>query len=392
MSFLNIPTIMFSGFVVQAAMGLLFWRSWRVEPERQEFLLWSASCGSASLGFLLMAFYPGTYTLAAVTIGPGLLLMSFALSWQGLRRFDHRSVDLNLASAGPLLWMALTTIVPVFHEVLAACLALFGILAAVYAALVVHEHRLSAREEHLPARRMITTWFLVHGLVALVAAALSLASAVTGGGGAMLVQPIWPGLFAAELLLHGVVAGVAADLLVKERLQLESRWAASTDALTGLVNRGTFLEMLQTLSVKVRGEGAFLYVDVDHVKRINDRFGHSGGDHVLKTCADLIARELPQHALLGRLAGAEFAAYIPFCDLEKAEALGHVICESVAQQIFTLGDAMVGVTVSVGVAHGALQVTPDELLKRADAALHSAKVNGRNAVVVWHEGDRPSYA
>jgi PleD family two-component response regulator len=50
------------------------------------------------------------------------------------------------------------------------------------------------------------------------------------------------------------------------------------------------------------------------------------------------------------------------------------------------------VTVSVGVAHGAMQVTPDELLKRADAALSSAKVNGRNSVVVWHEGERPSYA
>ncbi|WP_165826167.1 GGDEF domain-containing protein [Rhizobium wuzhouense] len=392
MSFLNIPSIMFSGFVVQAVMSFLFWRNWRTEPQRQEFLVWSASCGSAAIGLLLMAFYAGSYSLGSVTIGPGLVLMGLALAWQGLRRFDHRSVDLNLASAGPLLWMALTTIVPIFQEDIAARLALSGVLTAAYAGLVVYEHRLSVREEHLPARRMIMMWFAAHGAVALLAVPAALIWPVAGEGNPTLSQPIWYGLFAVELLLHGVIAGIAAYLLIKERLQLESRWAASTDTLTGLVNRGTFLEMLQTLSVKVRGEGAFLYVDVDHVKRINDRFGHSGGDHVLKTCADLIARELPQHALLGRLAGAEFAAYIPFCDLEKAEALGHVICESVAQQIFTLGDALVSVTVSVGVAHGAMQVTPDELLKRADAALHSAKVNGRNAVVVWHEGDRPSYA
>ncbi len=392
MSFVNVPTIMLSGFVVQAMMAILFWRSWRTEPQRQEFLIWSASCGSASLGLLLMAFYSGSYSLGSVTIGPGLVLMGLALAWQGLGRFDHRSVDLNLASAGPLVWMALTSILPIFQTDVAARLGLWGVLTAAYAGMVVYEHRLSLRVENLPARRLILRWFAAHGVVALLAAPAALVWPLAGAGDPALPQPLWYGVLALELLAHGIIAGISVYLLIKERLQLESQWVAATDTLTGLVNRGTFLDMLQTLSMKVRGEGAFLYVDVDHVKRINDRFGHSGGDHVLKTCAELIARELPQHALLGRLAGAEFAAYIPFCDLEKAEQLGHVICESVAQQIFTLGDALVSVTVSVGVAHGAVQVTPDELLKRADAALHSAKVGGRNAVVVWHDGDEPSYA
>ncbi|MDH4441977.1 MAG: GGDEF domain-containing protein [Rhizobium sp.] len=339
-----------------------------------------------------MSFYTGSYSLGSVTIGPGLVLMSLAMAWQGLRRFDHRSVDLTLASAGPLLWMALTTVVPIFQVDVTARLVLWAVLTVAYAGLIVQEHRLSVREEHLPSRRMIMAWFAIHGALALLASVAAVFWPLADGGDPMNPQPLWHGLLALELLLHGIVAASSVYLLVKERLQLESQWVAATDTLTGLVNRATFLDMLQSLSMKIRGEGAFLYVDVDHVKRVNDRFGHSGGDHVLKTCAELIARELPQHALLGRLAGAEFAAYIPFCNLEKAEQLGHVICESVAQEIFMLGDAMVGVTVSVGVAHGAVQVTPDELLKRADAALHSAKVGGRNAVVVWHEGDRPSYA
>ncbi|KQW28613.1 hypothetical protein ASE36_08905 [Rhizobium sp. Root274] len=392
MSFVNVPTIMLCGFLVQAVFAWLFWRNWRTEPGRQEFLVWSAAASTASIGSLLMAFYPGAYSLGSVTIGPGLVLMSLALAWQGSRRFDHRDVDLNLASAGPLLWMALTSIVPIFQTGIIAPLVLWGVLTGIYAGLVVQELRTSVREEHLPSRPMVMNWFGAHGAIAMLAVLMALAWSLTGEGASLPQQSLWFGLLALELLLHGIVTAVSLHILVKERLQLEHHWAAATDTLTGLVNRGTFLDMLQTLSMKVRGEGAFLYVDVDHVKRINDRFGHSGGDHVLKTCADLIARELPQHALLGRLAGAEFAAYIPFCDLEKAEALGHVICESVAQQIFALGDALVSVTVSVGVAHGAVQVTPDELLKRADAALHSAKVNGRNSVVVWHEGERPSYA
>ncbi len=257
--------------------------------------------------------------------------------------------------------------------------------------LIAREHLLSEREESLANRRAVRIWFsvqtgvlLLAGLAALVA---PLPQADTGGG-----LPFWVAPVALAAFLQSIVAPVSFLLLLRDRLLVETRWASATDSLTGLANRFTFLDMLQTLSTKVRGEGAFLYVDVDHVKRINDRFGHSGGDDVLKTCAELILRELPEHALLGRLAGAEFAAYVPFCKVEEAEKLGHIIHDSIEQQMFFLGGELVPVTVSVGVAHGALQVTADELLKRADAALHTAKVNGRNSVVVWTDGQRPSFA
>ena len=239
MSFVNVPTIMLSGFVAQAMMAILFWRNWRSEPQRQEYLIWAASCGTASLGLLMTALYSGSYSLGSVTIGPGLLLMSLALAWQGLGRFDHRPVDLNLASAGPLLWMALTSIVPVFQVDVAARLALWGVLTAAYAGLVVYEHRLSLRVENLPTRRLIVTWFAVHGAVALLAAPAALAWPLAGDGDPALVQPLWYGLLALEFLAHGIIAGISVYLLVKERLQLESQWVAATDTLTGLVNRAT---------------------------------------------------------------------------------------------------------------------------------------------------------
>ncbi|QLF70580.1 GGDEF domain-containing protein [Peteryoungia desertarenae] len=327
-----------------------------------------------------------------VSVAQGLMLLGMALAWQGLRLFDGRSIYIRLAAVGPALWVLLSFSVPALQLDGNLRFVVGLAFASGYSALMVWEHLTGGGNEYLPSRPLLLRWFtlstvtMIAGTLAAVVQPLPPA-ALTGE-----TAPLWYKVLLLVLFTNALAASVSLQVLSKERLQREAHWAAATDRLTGLANRGSFLSLLETLSTKVRGEGAFLYVDVDHVKRINDRFGHSGGDMVLKTCASLISRELPQNALVGRLAGAEFAAYVPDCDVARAEALGNTIRESVAEQMFILADEIVSVTVSIGVAHGAMQVSPDELLKRADAALHTAKVGGRNSVVVWNDGDAPSFA
>ncbi|MDZ7874153.1 MAG: GGDEF domain-containing protein [Rhizobium sp.] len=354
-------------------------------------MLFAAASGLAALGALLSAFSDGGYALITVVLAQTLVLSGAALAWQGMRAFDHRALDLKLAAVGPLAFFLLAASAPLLQDDVTARFLVAAVVGAIYTGLAAWELKASEVEERLSNRPFAYLWFAALAAVLLIAALVAYvwplnASDVVGTG------PLWLTVVVFTIFLHAVIAPLSIFLLVRDRLLVEHRWSAATDNLTGLANRFTFLDMLQTLSTKVRGEGAFLYVDVDHVKRINDQYGHSGGDEVLKTCAELILRELPEHALLGRLAGAEFAAYVPFCKVEEAEKLGHVIHDSVEQQMFFLGGELVPVTVSVGVAHGAMQVTADELLKRADAALHTAKVNGRNSVVVWDGGQRPSYA
>ena len=386
---IDIHTLSLGSFAVLAVFAVIFLRHWREEPGRLDFVFWAVAAVAGAIGSLLSLLH-GSYVFGSA-FAESYLLLAGALAWQGLRIFDHRRLDLRLAIAGPAIFFLVTASAPVFEQEPNARFVFLAWLGALYSGLIAWEHLLSEREENLANRRAARIWFsvqtgvlLLAGLAALV---VPLPQADTSGG-----LPFWVAPVALAAFLQSIVAPVSFLLLLRDRLLVETRWASATDSLTGLANRFTFLDMLQTLSTKVRGEGAFLYVDVDHVKRINDRFGHSGGDEVLKTCAELILRELPEHALLGRLAGAEFAAYVPFCKVEEAEQLGHIIHDSVEQQMFFLGGELVPVTVSVGVAHGALQVTADELLKRADAALHTAKVNGRNSVVVWTDGQRPSFA
>lgn len=387
----NLSTVSLGAFSILAIFAVVYGRHWRAEPKRNEFALFAAASGLASLGALLSAFADGSYGFVTIAVAHALMLAGAALVWQGMRAFDHRGLDLKFAAAGPAVFLLLTSSAPLLQMDVNARYLFAMLIGALYTGLAAWELAVSEKEEQLANRSLVYKWFAALSVVQLLSGAvaslwpLDTASVVSSG-------PIWLTLVVLALFVHAVIAPMSIFLLLRDRMLVEHRWAAATDSLTGLANRSTFLDMLQTLSMKIRGEGAFLYVDVDHVKRINDRFGHSNGDHVLKTCAELIARELPQHALLGRLAGAEFAAYVPFCKVEEAESLGNIIRETVAQQLFFLGDELVEVTVSVGVAHGAMQVTPDELLKRADAALHTAKVRGRNSVVVWDEGESPSFA
>lgn len=388
----NLSTVSVGAFALLAVFAFLYWRQWRQDSTRIEFPLLSAATAAGSAGAFLSIFSSVDFGLFTVGLAQALMLLSAAVAWQALRAFDHRSLNLKHATAGPLFFFLLTASAP-FLQVDVNARFQFGMLiGAVYTALAARELMVSETEERLSNRPFTYKWF---GSMAALLVLSGIAAYVWPLGTsdvAAASQPLWFSGIVLAMFLHTVIAPVSMFLLVRDRLLVEHNWAAATDMLTGLANRGTFLDLLQTLSMKIRGEGAFLYVDVDHVKRINDRFGHSGGDHVLKSCAELIQRELPEHALLGRLAGAEFAAYVPFCKVEEAETLGNIIRDSVAQQMFFLGDEMVEVTVSVGVAHGAVQVTPDELLKRADAALHTAKVRGRNSVVVWHEGESPAFA
>lgn len=388
---INVSTLAIAAFAALGVFALLYLRHWREEPQRREFALFSWASGLAALGALLSAFSDGDYAFVTVALAQALLLSGSAVAWQGMRAFDQRGLDLKLAAIGPLAFLVLTGLLPLLQTDSSARYLFAAVVGAIYTGLAAWELKASEVEERLSNRPLAYSWFAGLAVLLLLSSVVAFVwplppQDLAGPG------PLWLTGMLVAIFLHAVVAPLSVFLLVRDRLVVEHRWSSATDTLTGLANRFTFLDMLQTLSTKVRGEGAFLYVDVDHVKRINDRYGHSGGDQVLRTCAELILRELPEHALLGRLAGAEFAAYVPFCKVEEAEKLGHVIHDSVEQQMFFLGGELVPVTVSVGVAHGAMQVTADELLKRADAALHTAKVNGRNSVVVWEDGQRPSYA
>jgi diguanylate cyclase (GGDEF)-like protein len=169
------------------------------------------------------------------------------------------------------------------------------------------------------------------------------------------------------------------------RLFSQVRRLATIDGMTGLYNRNHFFaEARRVLGIaqRHRRPAAVIMLDVDHFKRINDTHGHPVGDEVIKVVATRLRESTRDGDVVGRYGGEEFALVTPETGagaIRLAERLRAAICDRPVQ---TEAGALT-VTISVGVAHveGGEQDLTD-LLAHADAALYTAKQNGRNRVEV----------
>jgi diguanylate cyclase (GGDEF)-like protein len=183
-------------------------------------------------------------------------------------------------------------------------------------------------------------------------------------------------------MLYVVGTAFIVLVLTKERAVRIHKDAASTDELTGILNRRGFLaaaELLLARQAQKKEPVSALLFDLDHFKSVNDRFGHATGDEVLALFATITGTNLRASDVFGRFGGEEFAALLPG-NLADAQ----VAAERVRTAFEAAGAVVAGkplaATVSVGIACGREGVDVAGLLATADAALYRAKGNGRNRV------------
>jgi diguanylate cyclase (GGDEF)-like protein/PAS domain S-box-containing protein len=182
------------------------------------------------------------------------------------------------------------------------------------------------------------------------------------------------------------VMGVFQDITERKRLEEQLQYQATTDGLTGIFNRRHFMaradEELQRIQ-RYSGTFSMLMLDIDHFKKINDRFGHAIGDIVLKQFTGVCKKATRNTDLLGRIGGEEFAILLPETGLASAKQVAERLCKSVQDHVFSTED---GLQISLSVSIGGAQHFPDEslseLMVRSDQALYRAKKEGRNRVVV----------
>jgi two-component system, cell cycle response regulator len=183
--------------------------------------------------------------------------------------------------------------------------------------------------------------------------------------------------------------GVGRRMLDLQASLMETQSAlafqAAHDALTGIFNRRAILDRLNQEISRALRQGNSLSVgmcDIDHFKKINDRFGHQAGDDVLVAFARCLQTGLREYDCVGRYGGEEFLIIATGLAGQSDEGLYERLREQVAAAVIkTKADGDVAVTVSIGTATGSGQSTVDRLIAAADAALYRAKAAGRNRVV-----------
>ena len=170
-----------------------------------------------------------------------------------------------------------------------------------------------------------------------------------------------------------------------ERTKFERQLAAlaTTDPLTGILNRRACMERAQALADGAERYGrplAVLMIDIDHFKLVNDRHGHESGDKVLCLFASVVEERLRQVDVFARMGGEEFVVLMPETSREGALVAAERIRKAIESAKLQLGGTSISTTVSIGVVAGGGMF--DEALRKADEALYRAKHEGRNRVVL----------
>jgi diguanylate cyclase (GGDEF)-like protein/PAS domain S-box-containing protein len=179
------------------------------------------------------------------------------------------------------------------------------------------------------------------------------------------------------------VVGTILDITTRKTMEKELRRLATMDSLTGVNNRRNFLDLAQkeiNRSTRYNHHFSLMMLDIDYFKRINDTYGHSVGDQMLRAFCDVCKKELREEDIMGRLGGEEFSIALIGCDMEKAMIFAERIRRAVNSHTLTTGDEEIRITVSLGITSMLKDDDLNSMLERADSALYKAKVSGRNQV------------
>jgi diguanylate cyclase (GGDEF)-like protein len=322
-----------------------------------------------------------SYTWNIAAAFSGAVACLFVREIAELQRFSPRVYTL-------FGWFAVTFVVLAFANFLdvfgldAIVTAVGNIVFVISAVTTLVVAFLAWRRDNRAAGWFLVAWGLLETLT--IATALHLLFSREAGESALLLYFGLPASMVAAAVL--IALGVADRLRDQREALTVAERRAQSDALTGVLNRRSLLERLDSACLRARARGlpiGLLFIDLDHFKQINDSYGHPAGDACLKAIIPPIQSELRQSDLIGRYGGEEFAVILSSADAAAAQPIAERIRQRVAE-ISVLGfGAPIHVTCSIGIATSdMLGVWGEHLIARADEAVYAAKRCGRNCVQI----------
>ncbi len=374
---LDIGTLFVIAICVASLLGLILWAAWM--QERTKPLAWWGAAyliggGSGALwrfGHVIAPALPPNLATALMFVAVGMI-------WSGARLFHGRPVRWIAMLFGAGFW-SVSCFVPAFTLSAASRIVVSSLIVAGYTVLTAAElgrERRKSLIRHWPAVFVP----MLHGAVFLFPVALATLS--PEGDGVHSVARGWIAVFAIETMLYVVGTAFVVLIVAKDRTLHLFKTAATTDPLTGLLNRRGFFEaagVVMGANRRRQNPVSVLAFDLDYFKSINDRYGHAVGDSVLQAFAKEARDTMRADDVIGRLGGEEFVALLPGTLADATGVAERVRAAFAAARLLCDGQ-QIAATVSIGVACGSPATAIDHLIATADTALYRAKTQGRNRV------------
>jgi diguanylate cyclase (GGDEF)-like protein len=374
---LDLPTLSLVAVCIAGLLGLFLIIDW-LQQRNVRALAWWGSAYLIGASAMALGSMPTPLIKLPAAVPGALTFLACGMIWNGVRLFQGRHVLPLATFIGAALWLGIGQIPGVLEDGNGPILG--ALIVPVYTFFIAIELWRERRRTRYSRAAAIVVPSL-HAGIFLVP--LAMHAFLPAGHNAA-----WLTVFTLETILYAVGTAFIVMLMVKDHHVHVYRTAASTDHVTGLLNRRAFMENALTLCAQQakRGEPvAILMFDLDHFKSINDRFGHAVGDEVLRVFGQVVRMSTRADDIIGRFGGEEFIAIVPG-GLESASKIAERVRAGFEAAATTVATHSVGATVSIGAAISHDAVTAiDTFIARADAALYRAKHDGRNRIHVTEE-------
>lgn len=368
---------------IGSLLGTAALLTWRAHRHITALAYWAAASGAGVVGMAFIALYGVLPASIVVPVSNAAVLTTYILIWFGFHSFDGRPIPfragviaLTVLTAGNLWFLFVTDDIAARILIASAGIAGFSILSAVELA------RPRRSEPPRQAKRMTALVFALH-------AAFVTVRVLMMPGAGPLDSVVAPNVLQSIVFLEAILAVTAWSFgflaMTSERLQADLDLLATYDPLTGALNRRAFLEQADrelARAERAKAPLALLLLDLDRFKRINDEHGHMAGDALLRAFAETVTARLRQSDLFGRYGGEEFCLLLPDTDPVGAKVLAEALRGDVERRSVDFNGSRLAASVSIGIAECRTGAGLNVAFADADAALYTAKRNGRNQVVL----------
>jgi len=375
---LDLPTLSLVAVCIAGLLGVFLIIDW-MQQRNVRALAWWGSAYLIGASAMALGTMPSPIIKLPPQVPGALTFLACGMIWNGVRLFQGRRILPFATFIGAAVWLGVGQIPGVLENGNGQIVG--ALIVPIYTFFIAMElWRERRRTRYSRAAAIVVP--CLHAGIFLVP--LAMHAFLPAGHNAA-----WLTVFTLETILYAVGTAFIVMLMVKDHHVHIYRTAASTDPLTGLLNRRAFMENALTLCKQQgkRGEPvATLMFDLDYFKSINDRFGHSVGDDVLRLFGQVVRASTRADDIIARFGGEEFIAIVPG-GWESASKISERVRTSFEAAGAKVGNHAIAATVSIGAATCYDAVTSiDALIARADASLYRAKHEGRNRVYI-DEGD-----